>query len=74
MLPVDLALLAVGAYGIYISTDWLVSWISNIHTGFVSAKHMGWLSGWMMVLPNALLAALLRLAQTAGGCLCLAGR
>ncbi len=56
MLPVDLALLAVGAYGIYLSTDWLVAWVSHIHTGFVSAKHLGWLSGWLMVLPNALLA------------------
>ena len=56
MLPVDLALLAAGAYAIYISTDWLVGWVSHIHTGFVSAKHLGWLSGWLMVLPNALLA------------------
>jgi cation:H+ antiporter len=55
-LPLDLALLGVGAYGIYISTDWLVSWVSNIHTGFISAKYLGWLSGWLMVLPNALLA------------------
>jgi len=55
-LPFDLALLVVGAYGIYISTDWLVNWISHIHTGFVSVKHLGWLSGWLMVLPNALLA------------------
>jgi cation:H+ antiporter len=56
MLPLDLALLAVGAYGIYLSTDWLVDWLSGIHTGFVSAKHLGWLSGWLMVLPNGLLA------------------
>jgi cation:H+ antiporter len=56
MLPFDLALLVVGAYGIYISTDWLVNWISHIHTGFISAKYLGWLSGWLMVLPNALLA------------------
>jgi cation:H+ antiporter len=56
MWPVDLALLGAGAYGIYISTDWLVMWVSNIHTGFISAKHLGWLSGWLMVLPNALLA------------------
>ncbi len=55
-LPFDLALLAIGAYGIYISTDWLVDWISHIHTGFISAKHLGWLSGWLMVLPNAVLA------------------
>jgi cation:H+ antiporter len=55
-LPVDLALLAIGAYGIYVSTDWLVNWTSHIHTGFFSAKYLGWLSGWLMVLPNALLA------------------
>jgi cation:H+ antiporter len=41
---------------IYVSTDWLVSWISHIHHGFISAKYLGWLSGWIMVLPNALLA------------------
>jgi len=55
-LPFDLAILAVGAYGIYISTDWLVTWISGIHTGFISAQYLGWLSGWVMVLPNATLA------------------
>jgi cation:H+ antiporter len=55
-LPVDLALLAVGAYGIYLSTDWLVDWVSRSHTGFISARHLGWLSGWLMVLPNGLLA------------------
>ncbi len=55
-LPIDLALLAVGAYGIYVSTDWLVAWISNIPTGFISVKYIGWLSGWLMVLPNAMLA------------------
>ena len=56
MLPVNLALLAVGAYGIYVSTDWLVNWVQHSHSGFISAKHLGWLSGWLMVLPNAVLA------------------
>jgi cation:H+ antiporter len=55
-LPLDLVVLAAGAYGVYVSTDWLVDWISNIHTGFISAKYLGWLSGWLMVLPNGLLA------------------
>ncbi len=55
-LAMDLALLLVGAFGLYISTKWLVSWISDIPTGFISAKYLGWLSGWLMVLPNALLA------------------
>jgi cation:H+ antiporter len=56
MLPIDLALLAIGAYGIYLSVDWLVAWISKIQTGFISVKNLGWLSGWLMVLPNGLLA------------------
>lgn len=56
MFPVDLALLAVGAYGIYVSTGWLVAWISQFQTGFISARYLGWLSGWLMVLPNAVLA------------------
>ncbi len=56
MLLVDLMLLGVGAYGIYISIDWLVDWLLRIKTGFVSAKNLGLLSGWLMVLPNALLA------------------
>lgn len=56
MLPIDLVLLGIGGYAIYVSTDWLVDWISKIHTGFISANHMGWLSGWLTVLPNAILA------------------
>jgi cation:H+ antiporter len=56
MFPVDIALLAVGAYGIYVSTDWLVGWVSNSYSGFISVKHLGWLSGWLMVLPNAVMA------------------
>ncbi len=55
-LPFDLALLGVGTWAIYISTNWLVDWVCASHSGFISAKHLGWLSGWLMVLPNALLA------------------
>ena len=55
-LPIDLALLAIGAWGVYVSIDWLVAWLATISSGFISAKNMGWLSGWLMVLPNALLA------------------
>ncbi len=56
MLPFDLAIIGIGAYATYVSTDWLVAWISKIHTGFISVKYLGWLSGWLMVLPNAMLA------------------
>jgi cation:H+ antiporter len=56
LLVIDLALLLVGAYAVYISTDWLVKWVQSLRSGFISARHLGWLSGWLMVLPNALLA------------------
>jgi cation:H+ antiporter len=55
MLPVDLALLAIGAYGLYVSTDWLVNWASSSSTKFI-ADNTGLLSGILMVLPNAVLA------------------
>lgn len=55
-LPFDLALLGIGAFATYISIEWLVDWLSTINEGFISAKNLGLLSGWLMVLPNALLA------------------
>jgi cation:H+ antiporter len=56
LMLLDLLLLGLGAYGVYVSTDWLVQWVSRPRPGFLSADHLGWLSGWLMVLPNALLA------------------
>lgn len=56
MLVVDLALLGVGAYGVYVSIEWLVNWISHSHTGLIRAEYLGWLTGWLMVVPNGLLA------------------
>jgi len=53
---VDVAIVLVCAYGLYASIDWLVAWLSQQKGGFVNASHLGWLSGWLMVLPNALLA------------------
>ena len=52
----DLAVVALGAYALYVSIDWLVTWLSSQQTGFISAENLGWLSGWLMVLPNAILA------------------
>lgn len=52
----DLLLLAAGAWLLYISVDWLTAWVSSFQSGFISSENLGWLSGWLMVLPNALLA------------------
>ena len=56
MLPLDLIVVVICAYGTYVSIDWLVTWINNRHIGFISQQHQGWLGGWLMVLPNAVLA------------------
>ena len=55
MLLFNFALLLAGAYAVYISTDQLVNWVQGSRNQFI-AGHLGWLSGWLMVLPNALLA------------------
>lgn len=52
----DLFVVLVGAYGVYASLDWLVTWLDAQHGSFLNAAHLGWLSGWLTVLPNALLA------------------
>ncbi len=44
------------AYLLYEAIDWLVAWISAQRTGFVSRDNLGWVTGWLMVLPNAILA------------------
>jgi cation:H+ antiporter len=55
-LAFNVVLLLAGAAAVYVSTTWLVAWVQSAETGFISAKHVGWLSAWLMVLPNALLA------------------
>jgi cation:H+ antiporter len=52
----DILVVLAGAYGQYVSIDWLVEWLSSQHGSFINAAHLGWLSGWLMVLPNALIA------------------
>lgn len=56
MFYADVAVVVAGAYGLYVSIDWLVGWIGAQQGGFINAAHLGWLSGWLMVTPNALLA------------------
>jgi cation:H+ antiporter len=56
MLPFDLVIILLCAYATYVSIDWLVTWIHSRNHGFISLKYEGWLSGWLMVVPNAVLA------------------
>lgn len=55
-IAIDLVLIAVGAYCIYLSIDALVSWISQSKGTYINAANLGWLSGSLMVLPNAFIA------------------
>lgn len=52
----DLVLVLVGAVALFTSIDELVTWMTRQQTGFFRAGNLGWLTGWLMVLPNALLA------------------
>lgn len=52
----DMLIVMLGAGGLYVSIDWLVAWLSAQQGSFVNAGNLGWLSGWLMVVPNALLA------------------
>ena len=49
------AILATGVC-IYYSIDRLVAWIPKEGSGFLVFKNLGWLSGLLMVFPNALVA------------------
>lgn len=52
----DMFIVLLGAAALYSSIEWLVSWLSGQQGDFINARNLGWLSGWLMVLPNALLA------------------
>lgn len=52
----DLLIIAASAYGIYFAVDHLVEWVSKTESPFFSFAKLGWLSGGLMVLPNAFLA------------------
>lgn len=56
MFYLDAFVVLLGAGALYSSIDWLMTWLMAQNGTFVNAQHLGWLSGWLMVLPNALLA------------------
>jgi cation:H+ antiporter len=52
----DLCFIMIGGYLVYVSVDRLVAWIPKVGSGFFVFDNLGWLSGFLMVLPNASLA------------------
>ena len=55
-LIIDIVLLLLGAFAVYVCTDWLVQWFQTLESKRIPPRLLGWLSGVLMVLPNALLA------------------
>lgn len=55
-LVVDVTLLLLGAFAVFASTDWLVQWFQSLESDTIPPRMLGWASGVLMVLPNALLA------------------
>ena len=55
-LPLEVAVLLVGAFAVLVSTDWLVQWFQGLDQEQLPKGLLGWMSGVLMVLPNALLA------------------
>jgi cation:H+ antiporter len=52
----DVLLVLLGGYLVYKSIDQLVAWIPEKGSGLLAFSNLGWLSGILMVIPNALLA------------------
>lgn len=52
----DLVLIGISAYGVYYSVDYLVDWVSHTKNPYIGTKDLGWLSGALMVVPNAFIA------------------
>lgn len=55
-LVLEMAAILGGAYGVYVAVDALVAWIPRSGGGVLVFANLGWLSGLLMVLPNALIA------------------
>ena len=53
---VELAIIIACGYGVFTSIENLVAWIPKTGSGFFNYSRLGWLSGLLMVIPNAMLA------------------
>ena len=52
----DVLVVGASAWVLYESLDWLVQWLGTSRRGFFRAENLGWITGWLLVLPNALVA------------------
>jgi cation:H+ antiporter len=61
----DIALITLAGVGVYQSIDALVEWIPRSGSGLLVFDNIGWLSGLLMVVPNAFLAIYYAMAKRA---------
>ncbi len=54
--PLELVVILASGYGVFESVDRLVAWIPRTGSGWLVFDNLGWLTGLLMVIPNALLA------------------
>jgi cation:H+ antiporter len=52
----DLVAIGLCAWAIFMSVDYLVKWVSASDNAYINLSNLGWLSGAIMVIPNAFLA------------------
>jgi len=55
-LVLDFALIAIGGFVSYFSIEGIVDWLMTSENRFLNKDNLGLLTGWLMVLPNALMA------------------
>ena len=56
MIVVDVVLILIGSFVTLVAVDGVVTAIMEAEDGFFSGSQLGLLTGWLMVLPNAVLA------------------
>lgn len=56
MIAVDVVLILIGSFVTLVAVDGVVTVIMEAEDGFFSGSQLGLLTGWLMVLPNAVLA------------------
>jgi cation:H+ antiporter len=56
MIMVDLGIISVASVVLYLSVEWFVAWVLTSPAQWVQPEQLGLLTGWLMVLPNAIVA------------------
>lgn len=56
LLVLDVAVMLACGAAIYVAVEAMVAWVEGAGSGVLGEHSTGWLTGWVMVLPNAILA------------------